>query len=223
MTDALALQGGRPSVPDELIAHDWERYRKARDDEVDAVTAVLRSGHLSIAAGAGMPQADALEEEFARWVGTDHCLAVNTGTASLHCAVAGVGVEAGDQVIVPAYTFIASAMVVLQHNAIPVFVDNRSAHLSHRSGQDRGEDHGQDPRHHGRASARPAGRHGADRPHRQAARTQGHRRRGAGLRRPLSRQEDRCARRCGRLRDDDHQAPHDRRGRTAYHRQPGDP
>ena len=123
MTDALALQGGRPSVPVELIAHDWERYRKAGDDEVDAVTAVLRSGHLSIAAGAGMPQADALEEEFARWVGTDHCLAVNTGTASLHCAVAGVGVEAGDQVIVPAYTFIASAMVVLQHNAVPVFVD----------------------------------------------------------------------------------------------------
>jgi dTDP-4-amino-4,6-dideoxygalactose transaminase len=123
MTDGLALEGGSPSVPHELIAHDWERYRKAGDEEIDAVTAVLRSGHLSIAAGAGMPQADALEEEFARWVGTDHCLAVNTGTASLHCAVAGVGVEAGDQVIVPAYTFIASAMVVLQHNAVPVFVD----------------------------------------------------------------------------------------------------
>ena len=123
MTDRLALQGGPPSVPEELIAHDWERYRQAGDEEVDAVTAVLRSGHLSIAAGAGMPQADALEQEFAKWVGTEHCLAVNTGTAALHCAVAGVGVEAGDQVIVPAYTFIASAMVVLQHNAIPVFVD----------------------------------------------------------------------------------------------------
>ena len=123
MTERLALEGGRPSVPEHLMAHDWERYRKASDEEIEAVAAVLRSGHLSIAGSVGMPQADALEAQFAEWVGADHCIAVNSGTAALHCAVAGVGVEAGDQVIVPAYTFIASAMVVLHHNAIPVFVD----------------------------------------------------------------------------------------------------
>jgi len=123
MTEKLALEGGRPSVPAQLMAEDWERYRKANDEEVEAVVAVLRSGHLSIALPVGMPQADALEEEFAAWVGTDYCLVVNTGTAALHCAVAGVGVEAGDQVIVPADTFVASAMAVLHHNAIPVFVD----------------------------------------------------------------------------------------------------
>ena len=110
-------------MPKRLMAHDWERYRKATPEEIDAVVSVLESGHLSIAAGRGMPQAEALQREFAEWVGADHCLVVNSGTAALHCAVAGVGVEPGDEVIVPAYTFVASAMVVLHQNAIPVFVD----------------------------------------------------------------------------------------------------
>ena len=123
MTDKLALDGGQATVPQELMAEDWERYRKANDEEVEIVSNVLRSGHLSIALPIGMPQADALEEEFARWVGADHCVVVNSGTAALHCAVAGVGVLAGDQVILPANTFVASAMAVLHHNAIPVFVD----------------------------------------------------------------------------------------------------
>lgn len=123
MTDKLALDGGDPAIPEHLIADDWERYRKATDEEVAAVSAVLRSGHLSIAMPKGMPQADALEAEFADWVGARHCIAVNSGTAALHCAVAGVGVKAGDQVILPADTFVASAMAVLHHNAIPVFAD----------------------------------------------------------------------------------------------------
>ena len=119
----LALEGGPPAVAPDLLTHDWERYRKADDEEVEAVSEVLRSGHLSIAMPVGMPQADALEEEFASWLGANHCLVVNSGTAALHCAVAGAGVEAGDQVIVPAITFVASAMAVLHHNAIPVFAD----------------------------------------------------------------------------------------------------
>lgn len=119
----LALEGGTPAVTPDLLTHDWERYRKANDEEVEAVSGVLRSGHLSIAMPVGMPQADALEQEFARWLGANHCLVVNSGTAALHCAVAGAGVEAGDQVIVPAITFVASAMAVLHHNAIPVFAD----------------------------------------------------------------------------------------------------
>ena len=86
MTEKLALEGGQPSVPSELLAHDWERYRKANDEEVEAVVTVLRSGHLSIALPVGMPQADALEKEFADWVGCNHCLVVNSGTAALHCA-----------------------------------------------------------------------------------------------------------------------------------------
>ena len=123
MPEKLALDGGTPAVPPALMQWDWERYRPASDEEIEEVTAVLRSGHLSIALPKGMPQSDALGREFADWVGTRHCLVVNSGTAALHCAVAGVGVQAGDEVIVPADTFIASAMAVLHQNAIPVFAD----------------------------------------------------------------------------------------------------
>lgn len=123
MTEKLAIEGGQSVVPAQLMAHDWERYRKANDEEVEAVAAVLRSGHLSIALPGGMPHADALEKEFAQWIGAKYCVAVDSGTASLHCAVAGAGVGAGDEVIVPAHTFIASAVSVLHQNAIPVFVD----------------------------------------------------------------------------------------------------
>ena len=119
----LAIEGGSPSVSAPLLGHDWERFRKATQEEIDAVVSVLQSGHLSIAQGFGMPEAEGLESEFAEWIGADHCLVANSGTAALHCAVAGVGVEPGDEVLVPALTFIASVMVVLHQNAIPVFVD----------------------------------------------------------------------------------------------------
>ncbi|MSO23068.1 MAG: DegT/DnrJ/EryC1/StrS family aminotransferase [Acidobacteria bacterium] len=119
----LALDGAQPAVPATLVSHDWERFRKSTQEEIDAVVEVLKSGHLSIAMGKGMPNAEGLEREFAEYAEVRHCLAVNSGTAALHCALAGSGVGPGDQVIVPAYTFIASAMAVLHQNAIPVFVD----------------------------------------------------------------------------------------------------
>ena len=123
MTQRLAIDGGKPAVPETLVAHDWERFRKSTPEEIAAVVEVLKSGHLSIAMGKGMPNAEGLEREFAEYAGTKYALAVSSGTASLHCAVAGVGIEPGDEVIVPAYTFIASAMAVLHQNAIPIFAD----------------------------------------------------------------------------------------------------
>lgn len=122
-TTTLAIAGGRPVVPRRLVEVEWERFRKASQEEIDAVVAVLKSGHLSIAQGYGMPQAEGLEKEFAEWVGARYALAVNSGTAALHCAVAALGIEPGDQVIIPAYTFIASAMAAMHQNAVPVFVD----------------------------------------------------------------------------------------------------
>jgi dTDP-4-amino-4,6-dideoxygalactose transaminase len=59
----------------------------------------------------------------AMMAGTQYALAVNSGTAALHCAVAGVGVEAGDEVVVPALAYIACAAAVLHHQAIPIFAD----------------------------------------------------------------------------------------------------
>ena len=59
----------------------------------------------------------------ARFVGIDHAVAVNSATAALHLAFEGLGVEADDEVIVPTYTFAASAETVLYQRARPILVD----------------------------------------------------------------------------------------------------
>ena len=64
-----------------------------------------------------------LEEEYARYVGTKYAIAVNTGTAALHLAIASLGIGEGDEVIVPEFTMIASAWAVSYTGATPVFVD----------------------------------------------------------------------------------------------------
>jgi dTDP-4-amino-4,6-dideoxygalactose transaminase len=69
------------------------------------------------------PNCEALEKEFAAWNGNRHALTTNSGTAALHMCVAACGCGTGDEVIVPAYSWSSSATCVLQHNAIPVFVD----------------------------------------------------------------------------------------------------
>ncbi len=90
------------------------------EEDKAAVLAVLDRGILS---GPLAPEVTALEREFAEYLGVQYCLATNSGTASLHMALAALGVGPGDEVIVPAFTFVASAMVVLQQGARPVFVD----------------------------------------------------------------------------------------------------
>lgn len=64
-----------------------------------------------------------LEEAWAQFTEMPSVLAANSGTAALYMAIAAAGVEPGDEVLVPADTFLASASSVLQANAIPVFVD----------------------------------------------------------------------------------------------------
>ena len=81
---------------------------------------VLERGVLS---GQLAPEVRALEREFAAFVGSGYCLATNSGTAALHLALIGAGIQAGDDVIVPAFTFVATAMAVLHQGAVPVFVD----------------------------------------------------------------------------------------------------
>jgi len=63
------------------------------------------------------------EEDFAKWEGSRFAISSATGTAALHIALGGFGIGAGDEVIVPSYTFIATSMCVLQAGAIPVFAD----------------------------------------------------------------------------------------------------
>jgi dTDP-4-amino-4,6-dideoxygalactose transaminase len=65
----------------------------------------------------------AFQKEFAAWNGNRYAITTNSGTAALHMCVSACGCGAGDEVIVPAYSWSSSATCVLQHNAIPVFVD----------------------------------------------------------------------------------------------------
>jgi dTDP-4-amino-4,6-dideoxygalactose transaminase len=63
------------------------------------------------------------EKAFAKFAGAKHAIAVNTGTAALHAAVAAVGVTAGDEVILPSFTFVATAEAVVLAGGRPVFAD----------------------------------------------------------------------------------------------------
>jgi dTDP-4-amino-4,6-dideoxygalactose transaminase len=63
------------------------------------------------------------EEAFARYQHARHCIACTNGTTALYLALRAVGVKPGEEVIVPPYTFIASASSVLDVGAVPVFAD----------------------------------------------------------------------------------------------------
>jgi len=116
MSETLAVRGGTPVVPQHLHV----RWPVITADDKAAVQAVLDSG---IVSGPYAPQVKTLEDEWARYCGVRHALTTNSGTAALHTAVAAGGIGTGDQVITTAFTFLATALAVLQHNAIPVFID----------------------------------------------------------------------------------------------------
>jgi len=88
------------------------------EEEIRSVVETLRSGWLTTGA-----KAKQMEQEFSRYTGAPHSVAVNSGTAALHLALDAIGIKQGDEVIVPTMTFTASAEVVLYFNARPVLVD----------------------------------------------------------------------------------------------------
>lgn len=74
--------------------------------------------------------ADAFEKEFATYLGVEHCVAVANGTDAIEIALRAVGVGQGDEVIVPANTFIATAEAVSNIGAVPVFADIDAEHYT---------------------------------------------------------------------------------------------
>jgi perosamine synthetase len=88
------------------------------EEEVHSVVETLRSGWLTTG-----PKVKKFEEEFAAYTGAPCAVAVNSGTAALHLALDAIGIKEGDEVIVPAMTFTATAEVVLYFKARPVLVD----------------------------------------------------------------------------------------------------
>jgi hypothetical protein len=86
--------------------------------EIDAAVRVLRSG--MVVQG---PEVAAFEAEFGEIVGGKHCVAVNSGTSALQLSLMALGFGPGDEIIVPSFSFAASANAVRLVGATPVFVD----------------------------------------------------------------------------------------------------
>jgi dTDP-4-amino-4,6-dideoxygalactose transaminase len=117
----LALYGG-PKAVDRPLGSRWPVWDEAERRLLDEV---LESGRWWRGAydDQGASKVGQFEAAFARFQDARYGVAVTNGTAALECAYKAAGVEAGDEVIVPAVTFVATATAVLQVGAVPVFVD----------------------------------------------------------------------------------------------------
>jgi dTDP-4-amino-4,6-dideoxygalactose transaminase len=92
------------------------------DEEIEAVVKVMKSGGLTHGLGAG-PMVTQFESSFAKFMKAKHAVAMNTGTAALHSSLLAAGVGKGDEVVLPSFTFVATAEVVVMVGAKPVFVE----------------------------------------------------------------------------------------------------
>lgn len=112
----LAVNGGKP-VRTKSLGAAWPI---CDDREVQALADVVRCGHWGSTSGG---RVKAFEKAFAEFCGAKHAICLTNGTAALEVALRAVGVGPGDEVIVPPYTFIATASAVVMIGSIPVFVD----------------------------------------------------------------------------------------------------
>ncbi len=94
---------------------------KVPEEDVQAVLACLHEGWLTMG-----PRTQAFEAAFAEWTGASHAVAVASGTAALHLALLAAGVGPGDEVIVPAFTFVATAAAARYCGAEAILADVRS-------------------------------------------------------------------------------------------------
>jgi dTDP-4-amino-4,6-dideoxygalactose transaminase len=115
MTERLALYGGPKTVNSSF---PWPQFDES---EVQAVADIVRSGQW------GNPDCTGVVEEFERafadYCGTRFAVSCVNGSVSLRLALIACGIQPGDEVIVPPYTFIATASTVIEANGVPVFVD----------------------------------------------------------------------------------------------------
>jgi len=119
-TDCLAIDGGSP-VRQRPFA-PWPSFAQS---EIDAVTAVLRSGRVNYWTG---NEGRSFEREFADFVSCKYAVALANGTVGLELALRAIGVGDGDEVIVTSRSFVASASAIVMCGARPVFADVNSQH-----------------------------------------------------------------------------------------------
>jgi perosamine synthetase len=93
------------------------------EQEQREVVSVLEENALTTAARDGGKRVRDFESQVKNYLGVKHVLAVNSGTAALHAALLAVGIDQGDEVLLPSFTFVATANAVVAAGAKPVFVD----------------------------------------------------------------------------------------------------
>ncbi len=111
----LASLGGEP-----LRKKAWPTWPCFEQDEIDAASSVLASGKVNYWTG---NECRRFEQEFADFVGRKHAIALANGTLALELALMAYDIGAGDEVVVPARTFIASASCAVMRGAVPVVAD----------------------------------------------------------------------------------------------------
>jgi len=109
----LAIKGGTS-----VHATGWSGWPIVDEREIKAVTDVVRNGVFGFG-----PKVAEFETKFAKYMDAKYGVCTCSGTTSIHTALIAAGVGAGDEVIIPPYTFIATASAVLEANGTPVFAD----------------------------------------------------------------------------------------------------
>ena len=115
MADTLAIHGGKP-----LRSKPFPSWPIFGEEEERRLIAALRSGKWGKIDGNEVTQ---FEKRFAEYHQAKHAVGVVNGTTGLRMALLAIGIEAGDEVIVPPFTFLATASTVVEVNATPVFAD----------------------------------------------------------------------------------------------------
>ena len=118
----LAIHGGAP-VTREIFPEPWLGPAEIDEQEVQAVADVVRGGKLFRFLDPDTSKCAALERLFQQMTGQRYALAVGGGTAALICGLVGLGIGDGDEVILPGFTYIASASAVLICGAVPVIAE----------------------------------------------------------------------------------------------------
>ncbi len=113
--EPLALKGGKPVRPAEK---KWQSWPLFAEEERNALLEVFESGKWWYGA-----RVKTFEKNFASFQDARHCITASSGTTALEVALQALDLNPGDEVIVPAYTFIATASSVVRSGALPVFVD----------------------------------------------------------------------------------------------------
>jgi len=111
----LALYGGKKTAHEPFPP--WPQFAERT---LSSVLEPLRSGRVSYLSGA---RGRELEARWASWVGAAHAVSCSSGTAALHTALLALGIQPGDEVIVPSHTFLSTSLAVLHAGASPVFCD----------------------------------------------------------------------------------------------------